>query len=809
MKVLKFGGSSVSSADNMLIVKKIVESQTDQIVVVVSAVQGITDKLQKLAILAADNDRDFFLIYNEIEKKHIDIINSLFEEPAKSKVLTQVNSLFKELSDIINGLFLVNDLTLKVKDRILSYGEQLSSLILSQLIDNCVLINIKSFIKTNSDFGNAKVNFTHTNRLLGYRFKTIKKTAIVPGFIASSDRNETTTLGRGGSDYTAAIIAAALNADRLEIWTDVDGFMTADPRKVKKAFAIESLSYAEAMELSHFGAEVIYTPTIQPVYKKNIEMSVYNTFNPSVKGTTIIKKSVSTGSSMIKGISSIDDITLITLQGPGMVGVKGISSRLFGALANSNINIILITQASSEYTITFAIIPEDTQKAVTAIEKEFEPEIKLRNELNIQIEKDLSIIAIVGERMKNTPGISANLFSSLGRNGISVIATAQGSSELNISVVIKKESLRKALNVIHEGFFLSHFKELHLYLIGIGKVGSILLTQIKKQREKLLESHGLKINVIGISNSKKMLIVQDGIDLEKYKEELNASGEKLDIDLFIEKMKYLNQRNSVFIDCTADENIAAHYKNIMESYISVVAANKIACSSEYKVYRDLKKTAKDKNVKFMYETNVGAGLPIISTLNDLVKSGDKIVRIEAVLSGTLNFILNELDEKIPLSKSIRLAIEKGFSEPDPRIDLSGLDVKRKLLILCREANYEIDIDEIKLTPLLPEDCFKSSLDDFWTIITRYDKDFEIKRKKLIAENKKWRYVAELVNGKAKIELKEIDSKHPAYSLEGHNNIILITTERYHAQPMIIRGYGAGAEVTAAGVFADIIRVVNV
>jgi aspartokinase/homoserine dehydrogenase 1 len=809
MKVLKFGGSSVSSADNMLIVKEIVESQTDQIVVVVSAVQGITDKLQELAMLAADNDRDFFLIYNEIEKKHIDIINSLFEEPVKGKVLTQVNSLFKELRDIINGLFLVNDLTLKVKDRILSYGEQLSSLILSQLIDNCVLINIKSFIKTNSDFGNAKVNFTHTNRLLGYRFKTIKKTAIVPGFIASSDRNETTTLGRGGSDYTAAIIAAALNADRLEIWTDVDGFMTADPRKVKKAFAIESLSYAEAMELSHFGAEVIYTPTIQPVYKKNIEMSVYNTFNPSAKGTTITKKSVSTGSSMIKGISSIDDITLITLQGPGMVGVKGISSRLFGALANRNINIILITQASSEYTITFAIIPEDTQKAVAAIEKEFEPEIKLRNELNIQIEKDLSIIAIVGERMKNTPGISANLFSSLGRNGISVIATAQGSSELNISVVIKKESLRKALNVIHEGFFLSHFKELHLYLVGIGKVGSILLAQIKKQQEKLLKSHGLKINVIGISNSKIMLIVQDGIDLQKYKEELNASGEKLDIDLFIEKMKYLNQRNSVFIDCTANENIVAHYKNIMESYISVVAANKIACSSEYKVYRDLKKTAKDKNVKFMYETNVGAGLPIISTLNDLVKSGDKIVRIEAVLSGTLNFILNELDEKMPLSKSIRLAIEKGFSEPDPRIDLSGLDVKRKLLILCREANYEIDIDEIKLTPLLPEDCFKSSLDDFWNIITRYDKDFEIKRKKLIAENKKWRYVAELVNGKAKIELKEIDSKHPAYYLEGHNNIILITTERYHEQPMIIRGYGAGAEVTAAGVFADIIRVVNV
>jgi aspartokinase/homoserine dehydrogenase 1 len=809
MKVLKFGGSSVSSADNMLIVKKIVENQSDQVVVVVSAVQGITDKLQELAILAADNDRAFFRVYNEIEKKYLDIINSLFDEPATNKVLLQVNSLFKELRDIINGLFLVNDLTLKIKDRILSYGEQLSSLILSQLIDNCVLIDIKNFIKTNSDFGNAKVNFTHTNRLLGYRFKTIKKTAIVPGFIASSDRNEITTLGRGGSDYTAAIIAAALNANRLEIWTDVDGFMTADPKKVKKAFAIESLSYAEAMELSHFGAEVIYTPTIQPVYKKNIEVSVYNTFNPSAKGTTITKQSVSTGSSMIKGISSIDDITLITLQGPGMVGVTGISSRLFGALADRGINIILITQASSEYTITFAIIPEDTQKAVSALEREFEPEIKLRNELNIQIEKDLSIIAIVGERMKNTPGISANLFSSLGKNGISVIATAQGSSELNISVVIKKESLKKALNVIHEGFFLSHYKELHLYLVGIGKVGSILLTLIKKQQAKLLESHSLKINVIGISNSKKMLIVEDGVDLKNYKEELNNSGEKIDIDLFIQKMKYLNLRNSVFIDCTASENIASRYKNIMESYVSVVTANKIACSSEYSLYTNLKKAAKDKNVKFMYETNVGAGLPIISTLNDLIKSGDKIIRIEAVLSGTLNFILNELDEKMPLSKSIKLAIEKGFSEPDPRIDLSGFDVKRKLLILCREANYEIEIDDIKLTPLLPEECFKGALDDFWQIIKKYDIEFETKRKKLVAENKKWIYAAEQERGKAKIELKEIDPKHPAYSLEGHNNIILITTERYHEQPMIIRGYGAGAEVTAAGVFADIIRVVNV
>jgi aspartokinase/homoserine dehydrogenase 1 len=809
MKVLKFGGSSVGSSDDILNVKRIIESQEDQVVVVVSAIQGITDKLEELAVLAAENDRDFFKIYNEIEAKHLGIINTLFDEPLKKEVLRQVNVLFKELGKIINGLCMVNDLTLKIKDRILSYGEQLSSLILSRLVANTELINIKNYIKTNSDFGKASVNFIHTNRLLRYRFKTIKKTAIVPGFIGSSDRNEVTTLGRGGSDYTAAIIAAALGADRLEIWTDVDGFMTADPRKVKKAFAIESLSYAEAMELSHFGAAVVYTPTIQPVYQKNIEVSIYNTFNPAAKGTIITQQSANAGDSLIKGISSIDEIALLTLQGPGMVGVKGISGRLFGALANKDINIVLITQASSEYSITFAIIPKDTEKAVEAMEKEFETEIKLKNELNIRIEKNLSIIAIVGERMKNTPGISAILFSSLGRNGISVIATAQGSSELNISIVLRKESLKKALNVIHEGFFLSHYKELHLYLVGLGTVGSILLTQIKSQQEKLLKSHKLKINVIGISNSKKMLIMQDGINLKKYREDLAQAGEKADTDLFIQKMKYLNLRNSVFIDCTASEDIASRYKNIMESYISVVAANKIACSSEYSTYRDLKKTARDRSVKFIYETNVGAGLPIISTLNDLIKSGDKIRRIEAVLSGTLNFILNEINEKTPLSKAIKLAIDKGFSEPDPRIDLSGVDVKRKLLILSREADYELDMEDIRAKPFMPEEYLEKSLEDFWKLIEKYDKDFEAKRKKIVAASRKWRYVAELENGKAKIELREIDSAHPAFALEGHNNIILITTDRYHEQPMIIRGYGAGAEVTAAGVFADVIRVVNI
>ena len=809
MKVLKFGGSSVGSSDKILNVKKIIESQSDQVIVVVSAMQGITDKLEELCNLAADNNKNFFKTYNTIEVKHYELVNSLFKDPAKKEVLSQVNSTLKELSKIINSLYILGDLTLKIKDRIICTGEMLLSYILSKLIDDCQLINIKNYIKTNSDFGKAKVNFTHTNSLLCYRFRTIKKTAIVPGFIASSDRNETTTLGRGGSDYTAAIIAAALDAKRLEIWTDVNGFMTADPNKVPKAFAIESLSYPEAMELSHFGAKVIYTPTIQPVYQKNIEVVIKNSFKPQAKGTIISKNAGSTGKSLIKGISSIDDITLITLQGPGMVGVKGISSRLFGILANNNINIILITQASSEYTITFAVNPSDAKNAVSLLEKEFEKELKLRNELIIHLEKDLSIIAIVGERMKNTPGISANLFSSLGRNGISVIATAQGSSELNISVVIRKESLKKALNVIHEGFFLSHYKELHLYLIGIGTVGDILLNQIKNQQKKLLDEHKLKINVIGISNSKKMLIMQNGINPDNYRKELEKNGEKADIDLFIEKMKYLNLRNSVFIDCTASKDIASIYKKVLESFISVVAANKIACSSEYSLYRDLKKTAIDKNVKFIFETNVGAGLPIINTLNDLIKSGDRIIKIEAVLSGTLSFIFNELSEKTPLSKAIRIATEKGFSEPDPRTDLSGIDVKRKLLILAREVGHEIEMKNIKLKPFLPEGCFKGSIDDFWNAVKKLDKEFELNRKKLVAENKKWRYVAKLENSIAKIELKEIDSSHPAYFLEGNNNIILITTERYNEQPMVIRGYGAGAEVTAAGIFADTIRIVNI
>ncbi|MBN2348933.1 MAG: bifunctional aspartate kinase/homoserine dehydrogenase I [Bacteroidales bacterium] len=809
MKILKFGGSSVKSPEKIRDVKNIIENQTEKLVVVVSAFQGITNNLVELSRLASEKDNAYKETLEHIKKIHIDFTRELIEKSKLQQVLQQVTALLSELENISAGVFLLNDLTPKIMDRILSFGERLSAYIISNVITNGEYADSRDFIKTDNSFGNAKVYTEQSYPLIAGFFKGKDNTFVVPGFISSTVHNETTTLGRGGSDYTAALFAAALHAKLLEIWTDVDGFMTADPRKVSKAFAIESLSYPEAMELSHFGAKVIYTPTIQPVYKLNIPIVIKNTYNPDAAGTYITREAKSVGKSLIKGISSIDDINLITLQGPGMVGVKGISMRMFGALANSNINIILITQASSEYSISLAINPEDIEKAITALENEFEPEIKLRNEVVIQVEKELSIIAIVGEQMKNTPGISATLFRSLGRNGISVIATAQGSSELNISVVIKKESLRKAMNVIHEGFFLSHYKELHIYLVGIGTVGGILLQQIYQQQEKLMKEHQLKVNVVGISNSRKMLINPDGINIFNFREQLDNSGTEANLSKFIATIKKLNLRNSVFIDCTASQQTAAAYKQVLESFISIVAANKIACSSDYSVYKELKSAALSKNVKFMYETNVGAGLPIISTINDLIRSGDKILKLEAVLSGTLNFIFNELGSTVSMSKAIRLAKEKGFSEPDPRIDLSGTDVVRKLLILARESGYPLEYNDIKVEPFLPSECFEGNLVDFWKKVEKYDQQFETNRQNLEKEGKKWRFVALLDEGKARVSLQEVDKSHPAFPLEGSNNILLITTERYRDQPMIIRGYGAGAEVTAAGVFADTIRVANV
>ncbi|HEC42010.1 MAG TPA: bifunctional aspartate kinase/homoserine dehydrogenase I [Bacteroides sp.] len=808
MKVLKFGGSSVGTPDRVLGVKKIVEGQTGPGIIVVSAFQGITDQLEQVSQMACKRDEAYKKLLIEIENRHYDAVKELFPVNQQSNILAGIKVLINELEETLYGVYLLQDLTRKTQDAISSFGERLSAFIISLKINKAYLVEIRDLIKTDNNFGKANVLFNLSTPLIKEHFKSLQKYAIVPGFIASNDSGETTTLGRGGSDYTAAILAAALDVSVLEIWTDVDGFMTADPRKVNKAYAIESLSYAEAMELSHFGARVLYTPTIQPVLEKRIRIHIKNTFSPEKKGTLIGGQERKQNQSPIKGISSIDKIDLITLQGSGMVGVTGTSMRLFGALAKRNINIILITQASSEYSISFAIHPDSIRDAEQAIQEEFMHEIDNLHSIRVLVERELSIIAIVGEKMRHTPGISAKLFQSLGRNGVNVIGIAQGSSELNISVVISHASLRKALNVIHEGFFLSHYKELHLFFAGVGTVGSSLLEQVRAQQEKLLINHRLKINLIGLTNSRKMLINQEGIDIEQYTE-LLSEGLKANLSDYIRQISALNLRNSVFIDCTSSAEVSETYKELFNNYVSVVTANKIACSSAYDAYRDLKNTAQSRDVKFIYETNVGAGLPIINTINDLIHSGDKIIELEAVVSGTLNYIFNTIDSDNKLSDVILQAKELGFSEPDPRIDLSGIDVIRKLIILSREAGYRIEEKDVKVSPILPEDCFKGSLDDFWKTVRNYDEEFEKKRLALEKQNKKWRFVARLKNGKASVQLAAVGMDHPLFPLEGSNNIIMITTERYREHPMIIKGYGAGAEVTAAGMFADVIRIANI
>jgi len=810
MKVLKFGGSSVGNPDRIREVKRIIESQSSPSVTIISAFQGVTDQLHKISEMASTGDIEYKILFEKIIEKHIEFTTRLIADKTnQQKVLEKIGIISNELSETLKGINILRELTRHSYDQIITSGERLSSHIICSFIDNSIYADSREFIRTIYKGGSMVVDFEVTNKLISEKIGEPDNHVIVPGFIASNSKGETTSLGRGGSDYTASIIAAALKAESLEIWTDVDGFMTADPGKVDKAYTIESLTYSEAMELSHFGAKVIYTPTLRPVYKENIPVAVRNSLNPDSKGTVISQKSTDQGRSPIKGISSIDHINLVTLQGPAMVGVTGTSARLFGALAKQEINIILITQASSEFSITFAVSPDVSASACEAIRDEFKNEIEKNDELKILVEKDLSIIAIVGERMKNTPGISATLFRALGRSGINVIATAQGSSELNISVVIKNESLKKALNVIHDGFFLSTFREMNLFVAGTGVVGSSLLKQLQKQHELLLKNHSIKVNLPGITNSRKMLFDTKGIPLESCREVLKSTGEKADISLFIQQMKKLNLRNSVFIDCTADARIASKYTEILSGYISVITANKIACSSEYSYYQQLKTISNERGVRFMFETTVGAGLPIIKTISDLVLSGDKIYRIEAVLSGTLNYIFNEISERVPLSQAIRQAKEKGYSEPDPRTDLSGTDVARKILILAREAGYNIEKEDVEVTKFLPDECFEGDINDFYRKVEKYDPEFERQRVELERQKMKWRFLATLDQGKANVRLVTIDMDHPSYNLEGSNNIVLLTTERYRELPMVIKGYGAGAEVTAAGVFADLMRVVNV
>ena len=806
MKVLKFGGTSVGLAENIRIVKSIVDSQNCDVIVVVSALGGITDKILTAARNAAKGSGDFHHDLYEIKSRHQDVIKELFNGSGEIKNI--VTELLDELEQILTGIMLVGELTAKTLDRIAGIGERISSHIIAQFI-GAERFDSSEFIRTDSNFGKAAVDFDVTNRKIKDLFVDFKGVAVVPGFISKNVKGEFTTLGRGGSDYSAAIISAALDVEILEIWTDVNGFMTADPRIIRKAYTIPELTYSEAMELSHFGAKVIYPPTILPVYKKRIPILIKNTFEPENPGTRITHSSENGSERIIKGISSISGISLVTLQGIGMVGVTGISMRLFSALARENVNVILISQASSENSISIAIEETAVETAKNAIQNDFEKEINNGQINKIAIETDLSIVAIVGENMKHTTGIAGKLFSTMGKSGVNIIAIAQGASELNISWVVRNDVLRKTLNVVHESFFLSENVELNVFLMGIGTVGGNLLQQLKMQQEKLLKEKHLKIKLTGVANTKKMVFDRDGIEIANFRELLDNSDKVSSIKGFVDEIKAMNIFNSVFVDCTASDLVASVYNEILKSNISIVTANKAAASSEFKNYAELKKIAKQKGVKFLFETNVGAGLPIINTLNDLVNSGDKILKIEAVLSGTLNYIFNTISAEIPLSKTIRLAKEEGYSEPDPRVDLCGVDVAKKVLILARESGYEIEMEDIHIKRFIPESYFTGSLEDFWKNIPQLDNEFEQKRAKLSRENKRWRFVAKFENGTGEIALLEVDEKHPFYDLEGSNNLVIYTTERYQQFPMLIKGYGAGASVTAAGVFADLIKVSNI
>lgn len=811
MKVLKFGGTSVGSVESILSLKAIVEkeAQKQPIIVVVSALGGITDKLIATSLLAQKGDETWKDEFQAMVERHHKMIDTIITDPRKREQLFNiVDSLFEQLRSIYFGVYLIHDLSKKTQDAIVSYGERLSSNIVATLVQGAKWYDSREFIKTVRKNHKNTLDSELTNRLVRRTFSDLQRISLVPGFISKDrDTDEITNLGRGGSDYTAAIIAAALDAEILEIWTDVDGFMTADPRVIKTAYTIKELSYIEAMELCNFGAKVVYPPTIYPVCVKNIPIRVKNTFNPDGEGS-IIKQKVANNDKPIKGISSINGTTLITVAGLSMVGVIGVNRRIFTALADNGISVFMVSQASSENSTSIGVRDQDAAEAVEVLNGEFAKEIETGAMYPMHAENGLATIAVVGENMKNTPGIAGKLFGTLGRAGISMIACAQGAPQTNISFVVKSEHLRKALNAIHDSFFLSEYKVLNLFVCGVGTVGGQLLEQIHNQYEELKRTKRLKLNVVGIATSKKALFNSDGIDLANYRELLadaNESNEKKLCDAIIE----MNCFNSVFVDCTASKEVAEIYQPLLEHNISVIAANKIAASSSYEKYARLKETALARGVFFRYETNVGAGLPIIGTINDLRNSGDVILKIEAVLSGTLNFIFNEISADVTISEAVRRAKEQGYSEPDPRIDLSGKDVIRKLVILAREAGYKVEKTDVEAHLFIPDEFFEGSIDEFWKNLPKLDADFEARRKQLDAEGKRWRFVATFDHGKLSVALKEVDRTHPFYNLQGSNNIVALTTERYREYPMLIQGYGAGASVTAAGVFANIMSIANI
>ena len=801
----------MGSVESILSLKAIVEkeAQKQPIIVVVSALGGITDKLIATSLLAQKGDEAWKDEFQAMVERHHKMIDTIITDPRKREQLFNiVDSLFEQLRSIYFGVYLIHDLSKKTQDAIVSYGERLSSNIVATLVQGAKWYDSREFIKTVRKNHKNTLDSELTNRLVRRTFSDLQRISLVPGFISKDrDTDEITNLGRGGSDYTAAIIAAALDAEILEIWTDVDGFMTADPRVIKTAYTIKELSYIEAMELCNFGAKVVYPPTIYPVCVKNIPIRVKNTFNPDGEGS-IIKQKVANNDKPIKGISSINGTTLITVAGLSMVGVIGVNRRIFTALADNGISVFMVSQASSENSTSIGVRDQDAAEAVEVLNGEFAKEIETGAMYPMHAENGLATIAVVGENMKNTPGIAGKLFGTLGRAGISMIACAQGAPQTNISFVVKSEHLRKALNAIHDSFFLSEYKVLNLFVCGVGTVGGQLLEQIHNQYEELKRTKRLKLNVVGIATSKKALFNSDGIDLAYYRELLADAPESNESklrDAIIE----MNCFNSVFVDCTASKEVAEIYQPLLEHNISVIAANKIAASSSYEKYARLKETALARGVFFRYETNVGAGLPIIGTINDLRNSGDVILKIEAVLSGTLNFIFNEISADVTLSEAVRRAKEQGYSEPDPRIDLSGKDVIRKLVILAREAGYKVEKTDVEAHLFIPDEFFEGSIDEFWKNLPKLDADFEARRKQLDAEGKRWRFVATFDHGKLSVALKEVDRTHPFYNLQGSNNIVALTTERYREYPMLIQGYGAGASVTAAGVFANIMSIANI
>ena len=806
MKVLKFGGTSVGSVDSIRQIQHIIAKQTDDCVVVVSALGGITDQLLKAAHMALEAGEQYLEVYQSIRQRHLDMVNTLIENATVRQMLFhEIERILDELRSILFGVHLIKDLSPKSEAAIVSYGERMSSRIVTAALPGAVRKDSLQFIRTEHKHGQILLNSELTEQLIHEAFSPMPHLAVCPGFISrDSQTDEITNLGRGGSDYTASILAATLGAEVLEIWTDVNGFMTADPRLIPDAYTIQSLSYVEATELCHFGAKVVYPPTIYPVCAKNIPIRILNTFCPDNAGT-IIQAQAEADARYVCGLSSIRDVAMITVSGLSMVGVIGVNQRIFSALAAAGVSVFLVSQASSENSTTLGVQEKDCEVAVEVLTREFAEEIKVGSMYPMLVQQGLAAVSIVGEKMHNMPGIAGKLFGTLGRNGISVIAFAQGAKETNISFVVPQQQLSKTMHVLHDSFFLSENKVLNIFICGVGTVGAQLIQQIQQQQAMLLKEQHLQLNVVGIANSRGYIFNAEGLDLSNYREQLKSAAP---LSLTTVNSQLSTLYNSIFVDCTASAEVADTYLALLENNISVVTANKIAASSEYIHYLRLKQTALDRGVKFLFETNVGAGLPIINTINDLRNSGDKILRIEAVLSGTLNFIFNEIAADVPFSETIRRAKEQGYSEPDPRIDLSGKDVIRKLVILTREAGYQVEQEDVEKHLFVPEYYFQGAVDDFWKRLPELDADFEARRQELEEKGLRWRFVATMEEGKTKVSLQTVDAAHPFYQLEGSNNIILITTERYHDYPMMIRGYGAGAGVTAAGVFANIMQVIR-